>query len=367
MKKFTKLLILVSLLIVWFALPGQVNAQTPTQTVTTNDNGKVVFGSTYTLPSGETLDGDLVVFGGTATIEKDARVNGNIAIFGSTLSVSGQVSGDISAMGGSINLNETAVVDGNVQTMGVVLNQLEGALVKGNTVTESPDSFNLPKIDPGNWLPNFGGMFQSIGSVMWAILRALALGLIGLLISMLAPRPTRRVTNAITSTPAISAGMGLLTFFVAPALVLVLAITLILIPFSLLGMLAIIVAGLFAWAAVGQEMGNRLALLFKVQWAEPVAAGIGAAFLSLLVSLVSVIPCVNWILVVAVLAFGFGGIVLTRAGTQDYPQPSAPVRPAPTAPSAPVNPAPAPGVMPVIPEPKPAEPPSQSEEPRSQS
>ncbi|GAP14254.1 polymer-forming cytoskeletal [Longilinea arvoryzae] len=361
MKKFTKLLIFASLLMVLFALPGQVNAQTPTPTVVTNDNGKVVFGSTYTLPSGQALDGDLVVFGGSATIEKDAVVNGNVAIFGSTLSVSGHVTGNISAMGGSVNLNESAIVDGNVETMGVVLNQLEGAMVKGNTVTESPDQLNLPKIDPGNWLPNFGGAFRSIGSALWAVLRALALGLIALLISMLAPHPTRRVTTAITSAPAISVGMGLLTFFVAPALVLVLAITIILIPFSLLGVLVIIAAAMFAWAAVGQELGNRLAVLFKVQWAEPVAAGIGAAFLSLLVSLVSVIPCFNWILVIAVLAFGFGGIVLSRAGTQDYPHPAAPLRPASVAPAQ-GNPAPAPSVMPVIPEPKPAEPPSQGKD-----
>ncbi len=365
MKKFTKLLIFASLLIVLFALPSQANAQTPTNTVVTNDNGKVVFGSTYTLRSGETLDGDLVVFGGSATIEKDALVNGNIAIFGSTLSVSGHVTGNISAMGGSINLNETATVDGNVETMGVVLNQLEGAMVKGNTVTENPDNLNLPKINPGDWLPNFGNAFQSLGSALWASLRALALGLIALLISMLAPRPTKRVTTAITSAPAISAGMGLLTFFVAPALVLVLAITIILIPFSLLGVLVIIAAAIFAWTAVGQELGNRLAVLFKVQWAEPVAAGIGAAFLSLLASLVSVIPCLNWILSLAVLAFGLGGIVLSRAGTQDYPHAAAPFQPAPVAPAQGNSvPSPAPTVMPVIPEPKDNQPSNPGDEPK---
>ncbi len=366
MKKFTKLLILASLLVILFALPGPVSAQTPTQSVVTNGDGKVVFGSAYTLRGGETLDGDLVVFGGSATIEQGATVDGNVAIFGGTLSVSGHITGNISAMGGSINLNESAVVDGNVETMSVVVNQLEGALVKGNTVTENPKDLNLPSFNLGNWFSNTATAgFRSVGTALWAALRALALGLIALLISMLAPHPTKRVTNAITRAPGVSVGMGLLTFVVAPALVLVLAITIILIPFSLLGIMAIIAAAIFAWAAVGQELGNRLAGLFKVQWAEPVAAGIGAAFLSLLVSLVSVIPCIDWILVAAVLAFGLGGIVLTRVGTQDYPAPAAPTHPAPPAPAQ-TSPSPAPAVMPVIPEPKPAEPPAQGEEPRQQ-
>ncbi len=364
MKNLTKWLIFASLVVVLFALPARVNAQTPTGTTISTDNGgKVVFGSAYTLASGETLDGDLVIFGGSVTVEQGATVNGDIGIFGGTLSVSGHVTGSVNALGGSVNLNETAVVDGDVQTMGVVVNQLKGALVQGNVITEDPKNLNLPQIDvPNPTLPNIGGAFSSVGSVMWALLRALGLGLIALLIALLAPRPTQRVTHAITGTPGVSAGIGLLTFVVAPALVLVLAVTIILIPFSLLGIVAIVAAAIFAWAAVGQEVGGRMATLFKVQWAEPVSAGIGAAFLSLLVSLLSIIPCIDWIVAAAALAFGLGGIVLSRFGTQDYPGPHAVARPVAVAPVSGV-PSPAPSVMPVIPEEKPVEPPAQDENP----
>lgn len=360
MKNFTKFLILASLLVALFALPAQVNAQDPTNQLTTEDGGKVVFGSAYTLRSGETLAGDLVVFGGSASIEQDAEVDGDIAIFGGSLSVSGHVTGSISAMGGSVNLNETAVVEGNVQSMGVVVNQVEGALVNGTVITENPDGFTLPNFNFGQWLPNqaiptLGGPFRAIGSALWALLRALALGLVALLIAMLAPRPTHRVTQTLTTAPGVSAGIGLLTFIVAPALVLILAITIILIPFSLLGIVIILVAGIFAWTAVGLELGNRLAALFKTQWAEPVAAGVGAAFLSLLVSLVSIIPCVDWIIAAAALAFGLGAIVLSRFGTQDYPTALPPARPAAAVPAQ-REPSPTPGVMPVIPEQSPHQP-----------
>jgi hypothetical protein len=36
-------------------------------------DGQVIFGQSYTLRTGETLNGDLVVFGGSATIEEDAK------------------------------------------------------------------------------------------------------------------------------------------------------------------------------------------------------------------------------------------------------------------------------------------------------
>lgn len=371
MKKFTKYLIFASLLLALLALlalPTRVSAQTPTTQVTTDDGGKIIFGSVYTLRSGETLSGDLVIFGGSATIEPDALVDGDVAVFGGTLSVSGHVTGSISAMGGSVDLNETAVVEGDVQTMGVVINQIEGALVRGDVIAEHPEELNLPEVNPAEWLSNpatqiFGGVFHSISAVMWALLRSLALGLIALLIALVAPRPTTRVTRAITSAPGVSVGIGLLTFVVAPALILVLAVTIILIPFSLLGLLIVMAAAVFAWTAAGQELGNRLAGLFKTQWAEPVAAGIGAATLSLLASLISVIPCVNWILISAALAFGLGGIVLSRFGTQDYPTATPSAHPVP----APVSASPAPSVMPVIPEQSPAEPPSQGKGSEEQS
>ena len=360
MKNFIKLLILASLIAVLFALPTGVKAQDPTNQLTTEDGGKVVFGSAYTLGSGETLTGDLVVFGGSAAIEEGAVVEGDVAIFGGSLSVSGHITGSISAMGGSVNLNETAVVDGDVQSMGVVINQAEGALVSGAIIAEDPDGLNLPRVNPGDWFPDavtpaFGGPFRSFGTALWALLRALALGLMALLIAMLAPHPTRRVTQTITSAPAVSPGIGLLTFVVAPALVLILAITIILIPFSLLGIVVILAAAIFAWTAVGLELGNRLAVLFKAQWAEPVAAGIGAAFLSLVASLISILPCVDWIVTTVALAFGLGAIVLSRFGTQDYPNLGTPSRPAPPAPVT-REPSPTPAVMPVIPEPEPGEP-----------
>ena len=60
--RYMSLLLLLALLLV---PTSSVYAQGPG-----NGNGRVIFGSNFTLESGDTFDGDLVLFGGNVTIEE---------------------------------------------------------------------------------------------------------------------------------------------------------------------------------------------------------------------------------------------------------------------------------------------------------
>src|SRR5512139_3583025 len=75
----------------------------------TTDGGRVIFGSNFTLESGDTFRGDLVVFGGNVTIEQDAELKGNLVVFGGTVTSNGNVNGDVVAIGGQIRLEDQAV------------------------------------------------------------------------------------------------------------------------------------------------------------------------------------------------------------------------------------------------------------------
>src|SRR5512136_3108837 len=66
--------------------------------------GQVVFGQSFTLKSGDSLNGDLLVFGGSATIEEGATVNGSVVLFGGNLTVNGTVNGDVAVTGGTASL-----------------------------------------------------------------------------------------------------------------------------------------------------------------------------------------------------------------------------------------------------------------------
>jgi len=57
--------------------------------------GQFVFGQSFTLKNGQTMNGDLMIFGGSATIEKGATVNGNIVVFGGSLTIDGVINRDV--------------------------------------------------------------------------------------------------------------------------------------------------------------------------------------------------------------------------------------------------------------------------------
>jgi len=78
-----KLLYVIPILILLLLPIMQVHA------FTGNLDGRVIFGQSFTLKSGEVLDGDLVVFGGEATIEENASVKGNVVIIGGSLVMDG--------------------------------------------------------------------------------------------------------------------------------------------------------------------------------------------------------------------------------------------------------------------------------------
>ena len=151
---------------------------------------------------------------------------------------------------------------------------------------------------------------------------------------MFLPVPTDRVTRTIVSQPLLSGAVGLLTAIVAPLFLIAIAITLILIPVSLLGVIILIVTWFFGRIALGLEIGRRFAGVLKQEWPLAVTAGIGTFLLVLVVDGANmVIPCVGGIFSILVGLLGLGGVLLSRFGNQIYsPATSAIVPPPPPTP-----------------------------------
>jgi hypothetical protein len=229
-------------------------------------------------------------------------------------------------------------VDGDIDTVGGTLNRSSQAVVKGNISNSGPGGIRLPLSWNLNDLRNLPltDIFHPIGNVLWSIFQSLAVAALALLVVLFMPMPTRRVSNAIVAQPLAAGGLGLLTVVVAPALVVLLAITILLIPLSLIGILLLAVAFLFGWIAVGMELGDRLADLFKVQWAAPVSAGIGTLVISFFSSIFALIPCVGWVLPTVIAIIGLGGVFLPRFGTRDGQFAGPASVPPPTPPQPPV-------------------------------
>jgi hypothetical protein len=105
-------------------------------------------------------------------------------------------------------------------------------------------------------------------------------------------------------------------------LIIALAITICLSPAAALIALALGVAGLFGWVAIGARVGRRLLEALGAGRIEPLwVAGLGTLIITLITVGLSAAFCLaplGWLLMVVIGCFGLGAVVLTRFGTTPY-------------------------------------------------
>lgn len=312
--------------------------------ITIQDEGLVI-GETYHLESGKTVDHDLTIIGGNATLDKDSTVNGDLAIIGGNVTIDGRVNGDVSVTGGYIHLDDNAVITGDLVTLGGKVDRSSLASVEG-TERNKRSTAILP------WMRAMPVMinFDPISGPMMAIFQALTLAALAVVVQLFTSAQMNRAGQTALGQPVASGGIGLLTIVVAPALLLILAITIILIPVSLLGFLILALAILFGWLTLGLLLGRQISTWLKQNWSDPISAGAGTLALSLLSSMLNLIPCLGWLANALIWMIALGAVLLTRFGAQPYPSlpvahrpvsPYTPASAAATSEPAPANPIPA--------------------------
>jgi hypothetical protein len=345
MKTIYRILTSAIILVLFLAVPTSVLAQPPGQTGGTISGDQVIFGDSYILKAGQTLNGDLVVLGGNATIETGASVNGDVAVLGGNVDLAGTVNGDVAAIGANVTLSKGGLVTGEVVSMGGNVVGQDVGTIRGGIRTFTPRAFMFDK--NAFHFPQTGGVetTSTVGgwilSVLGKIMQILAMAVLAVIVVLLLPRPINRVADTIVNQPWVSGGAGFLAFLATPFVLLILTITIILIPVTILAALALAVAVIFGWIAIGFQVGRRLEVIFKSQWADGVSAGVGTLVLGIVVWVLGFVPCVGWLLGFVAACIGLGGVILSGFGTRistssgGHPAPVIevvpPASPAPTA------------------------------------
>jgi len=290
---------------------------------------KVVFGGTFTLESGESHAGSLVVFGGAVTIEPDSTVNGDVVLIGGTVNIAGQVNGSVVGIGGAVRLEEKAYVNGDLFTLGAALRRDDGARVNGQVVNgiDLPTTITIPeaieegdvKIPPPTIPPKLVSNFNPFLDFVWFFFRLVIFSAVAVLLVMFLPIHVDRVKQAALTQPVITTGAGLLTAVIGPLALIVITITIILIPVTIVAVVLIFTAWLIGWVALGSEVGKRIIKAINLDLAPAISAGIGT-FVLLFVfdGFRELIPCIGWIPQTLVGLWGFGAVLLTRFGTNDF-------------------------------------------------
>jgi hypothetical protein len=352
-------------------------------------DGKVIFGGSYTLRSGDRLNGDLVVFGGSAIVESDSRVTGNVVVIGGAADIAGHVNQDLVVIGGAAQLRSSAEVDGQLVRVGGALQKEEGATIHGGESggVPIPPIPPVPSIPPTPSVPPFGRWVNNGVNTwlnfVWHVARAIGTTILLTLLAAFAvalwPNPMQRVGRTIKGYAGMSWVVGMLTplafAVVIPAFAILSALLVIACGLGLLGFmliavasLALAVAWLMGWIALGQIVGDWLLRALGTRDATPAAsAAVGTAAITFVwlgldtlngLGWLCGLGCLGafgWVIFVVLGPIGLGAVVLTRFGTQSYNgttsyAPSAPIPPTPpVAPIAPEAPAPFASVAPVEP------------------
>jgi hypothetical protein len=313
-----KKLLIVCLLVLAILVPATpVLADGP-------DGDRTVFGGSFTLPSGETLDGSLIVFGGNATLEEDSRVRDNVVLMGGSADIAGQIDGDLVVFGGNAHLRSTAVVDGNVVTVGGKVQRDEGAQVRGE-VTEGFGAGYFPRFQfyrsyrwPVEEWPFEGWFVEKAMDAVQAVFFTLVILALGVLVVIFLPRHTNQVARVVLGSPLPSLGVGFAIMVVTAVLAAMLVFTCCFAPFGLLVLLSLVIAVMFGWIAVGLMVGQRILEALNVR--QPVSEVVAVLIGLLIITLLTYVPCcLGFLFFVVIASIGLGAVMLTRFGTQEYP------------------------------------------------
>ena len=320
--KYFKIFSILFVIVFVFAIPS-ITSAAPIGLPALEE--KVIFGGTFTLESGESIDGSLVILGGVVSLEEDSIVRGDVVLIGGTLTVKGEITKNLVAVGGVINLSETAIVIGDLVAPASAYNKDDGAQIYGDIISDASSlDINFPDFDFAN-SPFFVFGRSPAASIVWLLFQSIAVSVLAMVVVLIVPDQTKRTGSAITANPALSGGLGCLSLIVSFIVVVILTIMIITIPAALLVGLVLLLALFFGWIVVGLEVGKRIGDAFDRAWSPVIQAGVGTFSIALIINGIqfALWDCINGLIIIVILSIGFGAVLLTRFGSREYGSPSA--------------------------------------------
>lgn len=266
-----------------------------------------ILGGEHTLAAGDRVLGDVYMMAGSLVVEPGATVAGSMLVLGGDVILNGAVGGEVTLLGGKLGIRPTARLAGALTIAGGELDLSPQAQVQGGVHAEQ----NIPVEPTGSG----GGLGAALLS---SLATALGIAILGYVLARYLPGPLAHVTDTIVGHPIVAAAMGMLAGITALVLLVLVAFTIVLIPFSLTGGAALLLAVAYGWTGFGMAAGQLLASRFR--WRLPPAANtfIGALLFMLVLELLRFVPLVGGIIPLLTAIVGLGAVILTRFGLTHF-------------------------------------------------
>lgn len=263
--------------------------------------GDAVVGGGQVHLSGPSVGGDVAVGGGTVRI--DSPVSGFVKAGGGDVYINAAIGGDVEVDADSVTLGPDAEIAGNfTYTSGKEATIEEGAVVRGETAYTPRQSG--AKV----------GAAALAGIVTLALLAKLLMSLAGAFVVLLVfRRYAHVVVEKAAANPLYEMGRGLVFLILTPIVSVILLVTVIGIPFGVLGLLgyaatlifvsfvAPIVLGTMTHKLVGKRAEHELS------W-RTVLLGVVLYFI------LGLIPVVGWVVKFAIMLLALGAMMNVKWG-----------------------------------------------------
>ena len=262
------------------------------------------------------VDGNVTTVGGNIDIEQSSNIvgsmvgaGGNIQVFGpigrgltvgaGALTINNTVGSDILAGVGEFDLSSNARVNGDI----IYASEREINIANDATVSGEVTQHIVPRVD----VPKKEGILAAI-NFGWNLYTFLGTFFVGAILIIFGPNYTRKVVAKINDRPWMSMGIGFLALIITPIIIVLLFITIIGIPLSILLLVYYIFVVMFAKVFTAVFLGGKISGFLGQKYNLFITFLFGLAALSI----VGLIPIVGGIISFVAMLAGFGAVVLTK-------------------------------------------------------
>lgn len=254
----------------------------------------MAFAATVITDAGSWVENDISLFAGQGIIR--GRVGGDLTGNAGQLVIAGQIDGNIDVHADEITVMPTAIVGGKLRYR----SKNEIKIEEGAQIFEGVE--RLAPVESKR-----DGAY-SLGSFMWDVWWYLAAVAVGLALLILFRPFVLNVRDTILSSSFSGLGLGFLFLICTPVAAGVLAVTLLGIPLAVMVFIAwlvmLYVAKIFVSLAVGHWLVGRLRPAHSPAPLVSLCAGL------LLITVVTMIPVLGFVVKIFIVSLGFGGFLM---------------------------------------------------------
>lgn len=245
--------------------------------------GDAMIGGGQIFVSGAGVEGDVAITGGNVNL--NAPVAGDLfVVAGGNVFINAPIGGDVKIEAKKITLGSNAVISGNLiyESKAEIIKE-EGAVIQG-TVDFRPMARDIVSIKLF-----IASIFSAV--LLWKFITLLVCALI---IGLVLKRFNKEIIALAIKRPLYEFGMGVVIMITVPIVSILLFMTLVGIPFGVLGLLGFVIMMIFTWILTPIILGSVVYHYFskkelEVSW-KTILLGV------FLFAILGVIPFLGWLL-----------------------------------------------------------------------